>query len=237
MNVDQFKDHLQRIENGLKTHQSNEENEWLQTLSGQIYQALVPIAQKLGRSVDVDGKGELYETYIVGNEKAHLSKRLADGTVGEDGGTIKTFAESWEYKRLHWWKEALDSLKNPVILLDTPISKLAVDAHVSNMEEYFDPATVVKLYRLNLSGDSSQGIAMKQWVKDQITAVLNPVLKPDFEVKEYEQQLRICPKNEEALQSCMTDNATYEKAKKGLTTVLVNLKARFQKMEANIKNQ
>ncbi len=172
--------------------------------------------------------------FQVGDETARLYKRLTDGTVGEDGGTLQILVEGWEYKRIKWWKEALDLEGLPDILLDIPVSKLAIDAKIGDFEHYFDPAAVVKKYKLNPSKSNEQEIIMKEWVKDQIREVLNPHLEPHFEVKDFEKSLRLSPKNSEAKRSRFEDNAPYLAAQGKIRDALQELEDRYKEKAKTI---
>lgn len=227
MNTD-YINKLNAILNRINSLDNDEDIQWLETLSGKIFTRLESIAKKEKESLSVENKGKALELFHVGNQTAHLSKRLSDSTVGEDGGTIQTFAECWEYKRLHWWREALDLEDKPVVFLDTPIMKLAEDANVSDAGAYFDPAIVVQKYNLNPTNDRDLEIAMQHWIKEQIKETLNPLLKPNYEVKEYENALRLCPMTDEAKQSRIIDNSAYEIAKKQLHLALNKLQSCFK---------
>ena len=229
MNIDSLRSSLNDITRGALY--PDPDAEWRTSLSGRIYTRLETIAKRGGQPVSVQNKGSPVEIYTLGDESASLVKRLTDGTVGEDGGTIQTFAECWEVKRYPWWKEALtipgmDRL--PVILLDTPVVKLAVDAGINDAESYFDLAVVVAKYGWNLSGTYENGLVLQHWIKGQITGALNPQLDPNYSIEEYEQQLRLRPKNEEARASCLEDNNAYEAAKGAIQQSLPELQRRYQ---------
>ena len=83
------------------------ESEWLKTVSGRIYKRLQKYSKEMNIPLSIENQGGVHELYHVGNETAQLYKRLLDGTVGENGGTIRTLAEGWEYKKYPWWKLAM----------------------------------------------------------------------------------------------------------------------------------
>lgn len=232
MSVEDMRHALQQIGNNIS--HSNSETQWKKTISGRIYTRLEEISKKLGKPLQVENRGGVRELFRLGDETARLYKRLTDGTVGEDGGTLQTLAEGWEYKRFKWWKEALDLEGLPAMLLDIPVSKLAVDANITNIENYFDPAAVVEKYKLNPSKTDEKEIVMKEWVKDQIREVLNSHLEPNYEVKDFERTLRLSPKNPEAKRSRFEDNAPYLEAQAKIKGTLQELEDRYKEKAKTI---
>lgn len=207
---------------------SNADTEWRKSLSGRIFSNLEAIATRMNKMAAVSNQGSLHEVFSLDKDSASLTKRLADATVGEDGGRIETYAECWEYKHFPWWKEALHvEGKLAVILLDTPIVKLAVDAQVIDPEGHFDPEKVVAKYRLNPSGDLEHEQVVQQWVKDQIKETANPLLQPEYQIEEYERQLRLRAQTEPAKASRQENNAVYERAKAQVVKAAAELETRY----------
>ena len=204
------------------------EDPWSRTLSGKIYKGLEIIANKLSKPLHIENKGGVHERFQLGTETASLYKRLIDGTVGEDDGSIQSYAECWEYKNYSWWKEALDLEKIPVVLLDTPVINLVMDAQVSHADNYFLPSAVVQNFHLNPKRDLNCEIVMQDWVKHQIKEVLNPLLYPDYDLVEYENKLRLNPLTPEAKLSRTSDNDAYGAAKKKIPECLKELSSRYE---------
>ena len=233
---------MNRLESFLKQLQSidisytDPQTEWFYTVSGRLFARLVPISEQLGKPLSIENQDGPYEKYHMGDETAHLAKRMADSTVGEDGGTIQTLAESWEYKRLPWWKEALDLENLPVIFLDPPLFKLGVDAHITHAEGLFDPPTVIKKYRLNPAAKFDREMIMRHWVKEQIIHLLNPLLEPHYEVKDYERNLRLYPKSNEGIASRVVDNEAYHFALEKIGQVIGPLVNVYEAEEKLLKN-
>lgn len=234
---------MDRLENFVRQLQqidisyTDPQTEWLNTVSGRLFVRLIPISEQLGKPLTIENQGGLFEEFRMGDETAHLAKRMADSTVGEDGGTIQTYAESWEYKRLPWWKEALDLEYLPVIFLDTPLSNLGDDALIADAESYFDPAMVVKKYHLNPKANIEREMIMRHWVKEQIIQLLNPLLDPHYEVRDYEQQLRLYPKSDEGIASRVIDNEAYSFALQQIKQIAAPLAQVYQAKESNMKNR
>jgi hypothetical protein len=221
MNLEHLRGELQSIAKNLQS--SDFETEWLNTVSGHIYSRLQTISKQLNLPLSVENKGGTRELFKIGEQTARLYKRLMDSSVGEDGGTIDTFAEGWEYKRYIWWKMALDQEGMPVILLDTPVANLAQDAGVSNWENYFIPSKVVAQYTLVKDNNPDQLLVEKEWVKQIITDTLDPLLKPDFDVRYRQDCLRLYPLTEESRKSRTEDNVPYERAKTNILSVVKKL--------------
>lgn len=211
--------------------------EWERSTSGTIYEKLKGIAMKLGKELKIDGQGMIKEVFHMGDEKATLTKHLVDGHAGEEGGMIEMYVESWDYKRFPWWREALDEAQPNVVFLDTPISKFALDARIPNSENYFNPEKVVATYHLNPRKDPILEVARQGWVKEQIKEVLRPLLLPEFNIKEYDHELRLDPKSLLAIESRIQDNAAYEKAKEVMHLAVESLQKRYEAKQASVQKE
>lgn len=204
-------------------------DEWRETLSGRIFANLEAIAKRSDQRATIRDPGGPHEHFSLGKDTVNLTKRLADATVGEDGGRIETYAESWEYRHFPWWKEALhvDGALG-VKLLGTPIAKLAADAGVLDPESLFNPENVVAKHRLNPQGGQDQEITVRQWVKDQIKEIFNPLLLPDYRIEDYEQHLRLKPLTKAGEASLLEGNNTYDRAKEQIAKGIPELEKRYQ---------
>src|SRR3989338_9724804 len=88
--------------------EQNKDDEWKKTNSGKIFEKLRQIAERDGKTLSVEGKGETIEVFHMGEETARLVKHLGNATSGEnESGKIQLYVEAWEYKRRPWWREVL----------------------------------------------------------------------------------------------------------------------------------
>jgi len=76
---------------------------------------------------------------------------------------------------------------------------------------------------------------MQHWVKEQVIAHLNPLLAPDYEVKDYERQLRLTPTSQEGVASRFADNDAYHKARLKIPQVLDHLDKIYRAKEESLK--
>lgn len=235
MSFDSLLKQLQAIQGNMKSYDADAE--WNKTISGRIFASLESLQKEFHAQAKVEKKGGPHEIFWMGNEKANLYKVMRGGGVAEDGGTIHTYVESWEYKEFKWWAKALESAHVTVDFLGTPVAKLAEDARIADFEHLFVPAAVIQKYHLNPTGDESERKVMEEWVYQQIKQSINPLVKPDYEVIFYEHNLRLQPLTTEALQSLVSNNATYQKAQKAIGLGLAALRKRFELKEASLAKQ
>ncbi len=203
------------------------EDEWIKTISGRIYAELEGIAKKANQSIRVEGKGELHEYFHVNEMTAKLSKHLEGATVGETGGTIKSYVEAWDFQHFPWWKEAIDHAHVKVGFLEYPIHKIAQEANIPNADRLFIPSEVLKSTGYASEDNPEKIIATTEWVKDQIQKVISPLLAPEFEVKYYEGCLRLHPKNEQAKESLLSGGSSYQRAVEAARKAAVSLQGLF----------
>lgn len=232
MSFDQLFKQLNEIQNNM--HNFDVDTEWNKTVSGIIFARLQSMQKEFNATAHIEKKGSPHEIFGLGKEHANLYKVMRGGTVAEDGGTIHTYVESWEYKAYKWWSKAIDEARVPIDFLGTPIERLAQEASIPDFESYFVPSSVIQKYHLNPTGDVETKKEIERWILTQIKTVYNPLLKPDFELINYEGHLRLSPLTEDGRQSLTTDNSTYQKAKDTLRNGLAALQAKFQLLENRI---
>lgn len=187
-------------------------NEWRETVSGQIFARLQKIAEREKKEARIDWPGEVVEKFWFGNESATILKHLEGGTVGLEDGAIASYAESWEYRNLPWWKEALDAEEMPVGLLDTPLTWVARDAGVENPAILFRPPSIIETYKLVSADSSTQDGDLKEWLRSRIIAIIAPLVEPNYTILFSDGSLRLVAQTEEAKASLKIDNDTYAQA-------------------------
>lgn len=200
--------------------------EELSTISNQIRSKLLMLSN--GKKVSVDGAGTPIEIYRFGNESAKIFKRLHNGTVGEQGGEMRYYAEWADFREFDWWREALKKL--PIYFLEVPVCYFAHTAGYSHPELVFSPERVIEHYHLNPKGDEERQIAYVQWVRDKVSIALNPLLAPDYKVIFVEGRIRLLPLTPDAIKSRVENNETYHKAEKDILNVIDSLKADYERM-------
>ena len=182
---------------------------WKQSLAGKLCSRLEKIAKDTGKTFRMLGAGSSVEVFEFGGERAELVKHMENSTVGDVGGSIRNYVESWDYKRLPWWRDALMSEQAPYELLDIPVSRAARDAGVERWRELFIPAQVVNTFDLVTPDNWREVEAMKEWVRSSITNILGRIVRPDYSVTFFENSLRLAPLTEGAILSKTVDNETY----------------------------
>lgn len=202
------------------------------TISGQIKRKLEDLSMSNGKKINIENEHAPISTYHLGTDSAKIYKRLNNGTVGEENGTIKYYAESADIKRLDWWKSVLADM--PISFLETPINDFAKQAYISKPELIFSPEEVIAHYRLNPTGDDDSKIAAKQWVVDKVINTLTPLLAPDYKLQFYEGHIRLIPLTQDAMESREIDNLTYDKAKEVIANSIGLLQSSYQTMSEKL---
>jgi hypothetical protein len=219
--------------NSLADNYMNNQDKGIEpTIAGQIRAKLNEFSIKKDKKAYVENENDPVATYHLGTESAKIYKRLDNGTVGEDNGTIRYYAEYSDIKRLDWWKTVLDTLQ--ISFLETPIDDFARQAQMSSPELVFTPEAVIKHYHLNSKEDEETQIAAKQWVQDQVINILTPLLAPDYKLQFFEEHFRLIPLTHNAIESREIDNQTYENAKRAIVDSVTLLQDSYQKMSEEL---
>lgn len=213
-----------------------ERREWEQTVTGRLYGDVQAIAERENKTCRIEGRGGIYEFISLGDEAATLIKHLENSNVGEEGGgNLTTYAEAWEYKRLPWWKEALEKENLPVKFLETPVSKAAKDAGLENWEAVFRPVTTVKEFNLSDAADEKATGAAEDWVRSRIKEHLAPLIAADYKIDFFDGGLRLVPQTEEAKRSRLEDNDTYARTLEKIKEIAPKLEEEYRNRPAGGK--
>lgn len=195
---------------------------WDASVSGMIFKKLQDIAQRWGRTTRIYVKGSPVEVFEFNGETALLYNPLRNGTTGEVGGYIVPRIESHQYKRLPWWREAIDGVGTTVELLDVPLVWAGKDAKIPHYENLLRPSRI--LQRLGLPESRLDTIyeAMK--------AVLEPVVSPDYTIVNDSGILRLGAVSQDAIQSRLKDNQVYQRATEAIAAKAEELERALQKL-------
>ncbi len=213
-----------------QSYQERMESKWKdETVSGGLFTRLESDAKAAGKTFSLEGKNKLVEKFHFGDENAIIIKRLENATVGEQNGTLGSFVEAWEYKRLKWWRDAIDAEKSPVGFLDTSIGRAAQDAGVSNWKETFNPTFAVEAFGLADQQDDQKRGERENWVRSRIMDVVGPAVLPDYELSFHDYTIRLDARSPEALKSRGEDNDTYR-------AMLAKVKVAAEQLAAEYEN-
>lgn len=193
---------------------------WENTGSGKIFSQLSEIGKRENKQVQIAGKNTEKEIFLFGTEQAVLYKNLEGGTVGERDGVIIPSIESYDYKRLAWWKEAVTPVLPSLQLLDAPVLSVAKDAGIEHIND-LDPKLVAKVY--GFSQDEA-GLAQAE---RKIIDALSLTLSPDYMIRNTVGNLRMVALTPEAVASRYEDNQIYQDALGKIKNAVPNLPALF----------
>lgn len=194
---------------------------WDASVSGMIFKKLQDIARRWGRTTRIYVKGSPVEVFEFNGETALVYNTLRSGTIGEEGGYIVPAIESYQYKRLPWWREAIDGVGTTVELLDVPLVWAGKDAKIPDYENLFRPSQILKRLRLPESSLDTIYEAMK--------AVIDPVVTPDYTMVNDSGILRLGAVSEDAIQSRLEDNQAYQRATEAIAAKAEELERALQK--------
>jgi len=190
--------------------------EWRTTVSGKIFGKLEEIAKQAGVLCRVEGPGKMIEVIYFGDKEVYLRKHLRNATVGESGGTIELFAESMDYRKYPWWKEAIDAEGKSVAFMDTPVNVAAQEADIENYGDLFRPSLIMKRYGMTDENNPVRLIDGREITIQSMKSVIDPLVAPDYKLDYYDDLIRLVPQTPEAVESRKARNAAYERALEGL---------------------
>lgn len=200
--------------------------EWEQTtVSGKIFARLKAAASSQGVPLSIVNKDGMMERFKFGEEEAYLLKALEGGTAGDRDGTLIINAEGWQYKRMKWWKEAIDKAGVELEYLDTPFLWVAKDAGIADYASLFSPAGIVNRFAAGEVGEEAKKQLMNS-AKTLLSGALTSQLGiPDYRVIDADGGLRAGALTAQAIESRTVDNQTYQALVNNVRDVAANLPA------------
>ena len=185
------------------------ERAWAGSLSGMMYRKLQIIAKREGKSISIENKGKPTELYKLGEDVAHLYKRLSGGTVGESNGFLVASTELSEYKHLSWWKEIVDTIgKNSIEVLDPTLIDIAHEAGIEDKGYLFSVSSAMEHYNLE-KRPWGERIVLKSYLHDKIRDIVTPIIAPHYKINKGDETMRLRPQTKEAAESWNISNETY----------------------------
>lgn len=197
--------------------------EWKHTVSGHIYTYMQNHFQNEAK-IGIENLGGPIEIFTYDKDQAHIRKR-------ETEGSIETCIESYEYKRLPWWKESIDHQQGvPFIFLDPPVMWVAKDAGISNWEELFRPSVAVSKYHIADINDLESVERAKIEVRKVISEIITPKVSSAYSIQFQDGGLRLIAETDEAMESRYIDNEVYNQVLIGFQAIAEPLQEQLQKM-------
>ena len=93
------------------------------------------------------------------------------------------------------------------------------------------------MYCLNPLNRFDDEIAAKQWIQNKVSSTLNPLLRPHYQLKFYENHFRLLPLTPEAKESRKTDNEAYQHAVNAVTSSIDTLEKAFKALSLKLKQK
>lgn len=178
---------------------------WQRTVSGKIYSFIQKNIATPDTNIQIINAGELIETIIFNGDEAHIRKQ-----VRGDLDSINTSIESYEYKRLDWWRKTIDAQSNmQITLLDPPLMWVAKDAKIENWEGIFKPTQVMKQQGIYTGNDRNKIAQAQTLIRSNIIECYDTKLGPHYSLNNSDGALRLIAETPEAIESRTEDNDTY----------------------------
>lgn len=192
---------------------------WEKTKSGKVYTQLQGMASRNGKEGTVLNRDGAVESFVFNGQTARIRKSFEGGTVGSQDGQVRSFIEGYDYKRMPWWKEAVDASKCAFDILDTPLMLAAKDAGVADYEETFRASRIMEKY-----GVPPTDTTQRKYIEDFIVMVIGESLGSHYDIKDFMGGLRLMAKTAEAERSRVEDNEVYREALKRIADVTPSIK-------------
>ncbi|HRN71190.1 MAG TPA: hypothetical protein PLS49_08480 [Candidatus Woesebacteria bacterium] len=178
---------------------------WKRTISGKIYEYIQNHLATPETHLQINDAGKLVETISFNGEEAHIRKRI-QGNMDN----ILTCIESYEYKRLNWWRETIDAHSNiSMILLDPPIMWVAKDAGIIDWEDIFKPSHAIRRQDIYSGYDRNKIVEAQGLIRNTIMECFSSKFLPHYSLQNTDGALRVTAESAEGIESRTEDNETY----------------------------
>jgi len=198
-----------------------------ETVSGALLARLEEMGKRDGKRAGVLNWSKPLEIFCYGEEKATLKKKLEGAMVGGEAGQIKDLVECYHYKRLPWWREALEAEQIEFNFSELPVAFAARDV-VAEWRETFIPEDIINKYNLSEPSKSQVNTELIDWINTEIINTLSPLVNSDYKPELIGSVVRLIPLTAEAAQSRTEDNEVYAKLLEKIKAVAELLKQRWQ---------
>ncbi len=214
--------------NSEKNRNEREEQAWEESGPGKLFLQLKKTGLENARNVEISGKWDTHKTYRFGPEEADLIVHLHNGGVGERGGQLVSFIESYQYKMLNWWKKAIEETEGlQVALLDTPLIVALREAGIPEDKKWtLNAEKVAEMYAPEEEKEKAMRVILQIIIR-----TINSVVAPDFEVRTYDGAPRLVPLTEEAKKSRTENNETYKNTVQKLKQVPELLEKEYKNLK------